>query len=144
MKHNERDNSPGRRHGDDSPEAAQKIMTATSLFGDKVYGNDGDLLGKITDFLLNIGNGRIQSVILEQDGFIGAGRRYFIIRLEALWLDTNRHAFILDQSRAEFETNPMFNEGSWPKITSRTRYSRSAKSTSRSAPRSIQLKRPVR
>jgi hypothetical protein len=64
--------------------------------------------------MLDIAQGKIEYVVLEYGGFLGIGEKYLAIPYQALTLDTERHAFILNQSTEVLENAPGFDKDHWP------------------------------
>lgn len=124
MLQNEDDNRTGMNHGGKRPNYPVKLLTASSLRGDKVVNEGGEALGNILDVMLNLNDGRIQYVIIAFGGFLGIGRKYFAVPFEELTIDTHRHAFILDQSRKSFEGRPGFDKDHWPESNAHNERSR--------------------
>lgn len=91
-----------------------KHLTASSIIGDKIFNSADEQLGEIKDIMLNIVDGTISYIVIETGGFLGMGQKYFAIPFEALLLDANRKAFILDQTKISLESLPGFDKGHWP------------------------------
>ena len=125
MLQNERDNETGRNHAGKQANSPVRLLTASSMRGDKVFNKQGEDLGQIMDIMVNLDEGRIQYIIIKFGGFMGMGEKYFAVPLEELTIDTERQAFILDQTRESFESNPGFDKDHWPESNShydRSRY----------------------
>jgi sporulation protein YlmC with PRC-barrel domain len=120
MEKNELDNSTGKNHTGNHANQPVRILTASSIIGDKVYNKTGDDLGKIMDIMLNVDEGNIEYVIIAFGGFMGMGQKYFAVPFEALVLDANLQAFIFDQNVASFENHPGFDKGHWPEANFHT------------------------
>jgi sporulation protein YlmC with PRC-barrel domain len=93
-------------------------LTASSITGDKIYNTIDEKLGDIKDLMINVHSGKIEYVIIEFGGFLGMGEKYFAVPYKALALDTERHAFILDQKREVLENAPGFDKDHWPETNS--------------------------
>lgn len=91
-----------------------KYLTATSIIGDKVHNNSEEKLGEIKDLMINIHSGEIEYVVIEFGGFLGIGEKYFAVPFQVLTLDTENHAFILNQKREVLENAPGFDKEHWP------------------------------
>lgn len=125
MLQNEMDNETGRNHAGKRANSPLRLLTASSMRGDKVFNPEGEELGKIMDFMINLDDGKIQYVIIKFGGFLGIAEKFFAIPFEDLAVDIKREAFILDQRKASFENNPGFDKDHWPESNShndRTRY----------------------
>jgi len=118
---NEIDNITGQNHEGNRANKPVRILTASSITGDKVLNNAGEDLGRITDIMLNLNEGNIEYVVIAFGGFLGINRKYFAVPFAALTIDTERHAFIFDQSKDSFERYPGFDKDHWPQANFHTR-----------------------
>lgn len=64
----------GRSGSAAGPEAGSDIVRANDLIGRSVIGADGEVLGRIDDFLLSLSGG-IEHLIVASGGFLGMGGR---------------------------------------------------------------------
>lgn len=95
-----------------------RVLTATSIIGDKVENNQGDDIGHIKDIMLNIHDGSIEYLIIEFGGFLGIGEKLFAVPFSALRLNASKKDFILDVDKKFLETAPGFNKDHWPETNS--------------------------
>jgi sporulation protein YlmC with PRC-barrel domain len=114
MKTMENDNVTGVNDSGKKANTPLKYLTATSLIGNKVFNNEDEALGDIKDIMVNVNDGTIEYMIIEFGGFLGIGEKLFAVPFRALVLDTNRHAFILNQKREVLENAPGFDKEHWP------------------------------
>jgi sporulation protein YlmC with PRC-barrel domain len=114
MKTMENDNITGVNDTGNRANTPLKYLTATTLIGNKVYNKEEEKLGDIKDIMMNVHDGKIEYMIIEFGGFLGIGEKLFAVPYKALTLDTNRHAFILDQRREVLENAPGFDKDHWP------------------------------
>lgn len=114
----ENDNTTGVNDGSKQANTPLKFLTASTITGNKVYNNQEEKLGEIKDLMLNIHSGKIEYVVIEFGGFLGIGEKYFAIPFKLLMLDTERHAFILNQKREVLEKAPGFDKEHWPQTNS--------------------------
>ena len=91
-----------------------KHLTASSILGDKIYNSGDEQLGEIKDIMLNVVDGTIAYIVIESGGFLGMGQKYFAIPFDALVLDPDRKAFILDQNKIALQNLPGFDKDHWP------------------------------
>ena len=73
-----------------------RLLTATSLIGDKIENKKGEHIGKIKDIMLNIHYETIEYVVIECGGFLGLGEELFAVPFTALELNRHTQDFILD------------------------------------------------
>jgi sporulation protein YlmC with PRC-barrel domain len=114
MKTMENDNITGVNDTGNKANTPLKYLSATTLIGNKVYNNEEEKLGDIKDIMVNVHDGKIEYMIIEFGGFLGIGEKLFAVPFRALELDTDRHAFILNQKREVLENAPGFDKDHWP------------------------------
>lgn len=91
-----------------------RIMAADTLEGDKVKNRAGEDLGTLEHIMLDVPSGRIAYGVLSFGGFLGMGDKLFAIPWQALELDTEDHAFILDTDVERLKQAPGFDKDHWP------------------------------
>jgi sporulation protein YlmC with PRC-barrel domain len=123
MNENDLDNTTGKNHTGHRANEPLRILTASSITGDKVFNPSGERLGKIFDIMLNLESGKIEYIIIAFGGFLGIGQKYFAIPFVALTIDPDKHAFIFNQSRKAFENHPGFNKHHWPEANFHSQFS---------------------
>ena len=114
-----------------------RLLTASSISGDKVFNPQGDHLGRIMDVMLNVTQGTVEYIVVEFGGVPGVKSKYFAIPFTKLTIDTEREAFIIDMSRESFEDSPGFDRNHWPEPNShwpRSWFDGSRSTTPRSEP----------
>ncbi|MGH7571844.1 MAG: PRC-barrel domain-containing protein [Gemmatimonadota bacterium] len=90
------------------------VLSASTLKGDKVVNSQGEDLGKVEDFMLDLENGRIRHAILSFGGFLGMGDKLFAIPPETMRVDTKNKCLVLDLDRGRLENAPGFDKNNWP------------------------------
>jgi sporulation protein YlmC with PRC-barrel domain len=95
-----------------------KILTATSLIGDRVENRQGEHLGRIKDIMLDVQRGNIAYVVLEYGGFMGVGEKLFAIPFIDLDLDQTQQKFMLDVDKEQLDRAPGFDKNHWPETNS--------------------------
>ncbi|MEO6550648.1 MAG: PRC-barrel domain-containing protein [Ferruginibacter sp.] len=96
------------------PNLPLKVLTATSIIGDKVHNRKGEHLGQIKEIMINVQEGSIEYFIIEFGGFLGIGEKLFAIPFKLLEVDPENQAFIFDQKRETLENAPGFDKEHWP------------------------------
>ncbi len=114
----ERDNLTGQNHEGKRANVPLRYLTATSILGDKVYNRSDEKLGDIKDIMVDIQSGKIAYVVVEFGGFLGIGEKYFAVPFELLEVDTEKQAFVLNQSKETLERAPGFDKEHWPQTNS--------------------------
>jgi len=114
----EKDNQSGENHSGSHPNTPVKYLTASSVIGDNIYSHLDEHLGEIKDLMIDIEHGTIDYVIIEFGGFMGIGKKYFAVPFRLMRVDSDRHAFILNKTRAALESAPGFDKDHWPDTNS--------------------------
>lgn len=91
-----------------------RLMTASTLEGDKVVNRQDETLGTISEIMLDVPAGRIAYAVMSSGGFLGMGDKLFAIPWGALTLDADRKCFILDAAKSRFKDAPGFDKDHWP------------------------------
>jgi sporulation protein YlmC with PRC-barrel domain len=95
-----------------------RVLSASTLAGDRVRNPEGEDLGKIEEIMLDYKNGRIAYAVLSFGGFMGLGNKLFAIPWNALELNTDEHKFILNVDKKKLENAPGFDKSDWPDMAS--------------------------
>ncbi len=90
-------------------------LSATSLKGNNVRNAQGDNLGKIEDFMLDTSSGKVSYAVVSFGGVFGIGDKLFAVPLQAMTTDTEKHEFVLNESKERLENAPGFDKDHWPK-----------------------------
>ena len=93
-----------------------RLMTASTLEGNRVINLQGETLGEIREIMLDVPRGRIAYAVMSSGGFLGLGDKLFALPFSALTLDTDRKCFILDAPKEKIETAPGFDKDHWPNM----------------------------
>src|SRR5258707_5026264 len=93
------------------------IMAAATLDGNKVITADGEHVGKISDIMLDVRNGRIAYAVLSEGGFLGMGSNLHAIPWRALTLDTGEKCFLIDITAQPLKDDSGFGTDHWPTTT---------------------------
>lgn len=91
-----------------------RMLSASTLTGDKVRSPQGEDLGKVEEFMLDLDEGRIAYVVLSMGGVLGMGDRLLAIPWAALRLQPEEHAFVLDVDRDLLKNAEGFSKDRWP------------------------------
>jgi sporulation protein YlmC with PRC-barrel domain len=90
------------------------VMAAATLDGNSVVSSDGEDVGRISDIMLDVRNGRIAYAVLSEGGFLGMGSNLHAIPWSALTLDTDDKRFVVDISAQRLKDDPGFDKDHWP------------------------------
>jgi len=91
-----------------------QVLSASTMIGNKILNPAGEQLGSIKELMIDPDDGFIIYAVLSFGGFLGLGDKLFAIPWEALTLDTENHAFILDVDKEALKNAPGFDKDHWP------------------------------
>lgn len=97
--------------------ATPRVLSATSVIGDRVRNSAGENLGKIEEVMLDLHAGRIAYAVLSFGGFLGLGDKLFAIPWQALRLDAENECFVLDVDKEVLKNAPGFDKNNWPEVS---------------------------
>jgi sporulation protein YlmC with PRC-barrel domain len=89
-------------------------LSASTLINDPVRNSEGDELGKIEDFMIDLDSGCIVYAVLSFGGFLGMGDKLFAIPWSSLRVDLEEKSFRLDIDKKTLEEAPGFDKDQWP------------------------------
>jgi len=92
----------------------RRVLSASTLTGDRVVNAAGEDLGKIDEMMIDTLTGRVAYAVLSFGGFLGMGDKLFAIPWDRLSLDEDNKRFILNVDRAKLERAPGFDKDNWP------------------------------
>ena len=110
----EKDNLTGKNHENPNVNRPLKVLTATSIIGDKVENTEGEKVGKIKDLMIDLSSGKIDYVVLEVGGFLGINDKLFAIPFSAFKPNPHNQDFKLDVKKDFLEKAPGFDPNHWP------------------------------
>jgi sporulation protein YlmC with PRC-barrel domain len=88
------------------------LSAATSFFARTVVGADGEVLGSISDLMLDLERGRVAYAVVATGGIVGIGERLFAVPWSAL--RPLGEQFLLECKRAVLDSAPAFDRDHWP------------------------------
>jgi len=92
------------------------LMGADTLLGNDVYNKDGEDLGDIKEFMIDMASGRVEYAVLSFGGVLGLGDKLFAVPWAALTLDTANKRFTLDVPKSTLDGAPGFDKDRWPSM----------------------------
>jgi hypothetical protein len=96
------------------------LMGAHTLLGNDVCNKDGQDLGDIKEFMIDMASGRVAYAVLSFGGLLGMGDKLFAVPWAALALDTLNKRFRLDIQKETLKDAPGFDKDHWPSMSDRT------------------------
>ncbi|MCA1769594.1 MAG: PRC-barrel domain-containing protein [Halomonas sp.] len=101
-------------------EVGATLLSASTITGDDVYNMQDENLGKITDIMLDISEGKIRYAVLASGGFLGLGDRLFAVPWKSLRQDNEHKRFLLDVDLERLKNAPGFDKDQWPNMADTT------------------------
>lgn len=98
----------------------RRVLSASTLAGDRVRNSAGEDLGKVEEIMIDIPSGRVAYAVLSFGGFLGMGSKLFAVPWNALTVDENNHEFVMNVDKAALENAPGFDKDNWPDMADPT------------------------
>jgi hypothetical protein len=89
-------------------------MGSDTLMANQVYNRQGEGLGDIQDFMIDMATGQIGHAVLAFGQVQGLDDKLFAVPWSALALDTGNRRFTLDKCRQALQEAPHFVKDAWP------------------------------
>ena len=96
------------------------LMGADTLLGNDVYNEDGESLGDIKEFMIDMASGKVAYAVLSFGGVMGLGDKLFAVPWAAMVLDTVNKRFTLNVPQATLKDAPGFDKDRWPSMSDST------------------------
>jgi sporulation protein YlmC with PRC-barrel domain len=96
------------------------LMGANTLLGNDVYNKDGEKLGDVKEFMVDMASGRVAYAVLSFGGLLGLGDKLFAVPWAALSLDTVNKRFSLNVPKGVLKDAPGFDKERWPAMSDKT------------------------
>lgn len=113
-----RDNFGMYSNSDSGPGPA--LMGANTLLGNDVYNKDGEDLGDIKEFMIDMASGKVAYAVLSFGGVLGMGDKLFAVPWAAMSLDTENKRFTLNVPKVALKDAPGFSKDRWPTMSDKT------------------------
>lgn len=104
-------------YADNTSGPGPALMGADTLLGNDVYNKQGDDLGDIKEFMIDMASGRVAYAVLSFGGLLGMGDKLFAVPWSALALDTENKRFTLDVTKESLKDAPGFDKDRWPAMS---------------------------
>ena len=77
----------------------RRVLSASTISGDKVVNAAGDKLGDIKELMIDLPYGRIAYAVLSFGGFLGVGEKLFAVPWNALTVDEDEKQLLLNADK---------------------------------------------
>ncbi len=94
------------------------LLSMGTLGDNRVISPREESLGKIEDFIIDIEPGQVAYAILSFGRALSVGDRLFAVPWNAMDLNTDKHAFVLNVEKDVLMSAPGFERDSWPDMSS--------------------------
>ena len=92
----------------------RRILSASTISGDKVVNPAGEKLGEIKELMIDLPSGRIAYAVLSFGGFLGMGETLFAVPWNALTVDEDQKQIVLNADKEQLKNAPGFDKDDWP------------------------------
>jgi PRC-barrel domain len=92
----------------------RRVLSASTLAGDKVRNAAYEDLGRIHAIMIEIPSGCVAYAVLSLGSIRGMGDKLFAVPWNALRVDEGEKCFVLDVDRRTLESAPGFDKNDWP------------------------------
>jgi sporulation protein YlmC with PRC-barrel domain len=103
------------------PEDGQKILAAqtfraSKLDGMNVRNMEGEVLGSVSDLVVDVKTGKVQYVAMSVGDFLGLGGKLLAVPFAEFKFDhgQDEQFFVLDMSKEKIAAAPGFDKDAWP------------------------------
>jgi sporulation protein YlmC with PRC-barrel domain len=100
-------------------EMEQKVSDAnkaSKLTGMEVRNKQNEKIGKISDIVIDLKNGRVAYAVLSAGGTLGAGGKNVAVPIQALTVEKGKKDLLLDMDKQQLKDAPGFAKNDWPPL----------------------------
>lgn len=94
-------------------------LTAKTLIGDYIANPQGEKLGKVEDFMLDLESGRVAYIVVSYGSLSNLKDKLFAVPWKAFQLDAQRHRLVLDIDENVLKNAEGFDQANWPNTVDR-------------------------
>lgn len=91
----------------------ERVTAANALEADDIVNRQGEKLGKLSEVMLNVHNGRIAYAVMSSADFRDAGDGLLVVPWDVLALDPVTRRLVLDLDRQAIERAPRVHQDHW-------------------------------
>src|SRR5690348_4501619 len=92
----------------------RRVMSGSSLTGDRVKNPEGEDLGKVDEIMIDVPTGRVAYAVVSFGGVLGMGTKLFAIPWTSFTLDEDNKCFLLNVPKDRLKAAPGFDKDNWP------------------------------
>ena len=98
----------------------RRVLSASTLAGDKVRNPAGEDLGKVDELMIDIPSGKVAYAVVSFGGILRMGNKLFAVPWNVLTIDEDEKCFVLDIDKQTLESAPGFDKDNWPDMADTT------------------------
>jgi hypothetical protein len=84
------------------------LIASDKVEGTSVYGDDGEKLGSIHNFMVDKRSGQVEYAVLKFGGVMGVGSDFYPLPWDALTYETDKGGYVVDIDKDELEKAPHY------------------------------------
>jgi sporulation protein YlmC with PRC-barrel domain len=90
------------------------LIASNKVEGTAVYGEDGEKLGSIYNFMVDKVSGQVEYAVLQFGGVFGLGSDYYPLPWDKLTYDTEQGGYVVDVDKETLEAAPRYGADEQP------------------------------
>lgn len=92
----------------------RSVLSAGSLTSDPVKNASGDKIADVKEIMVDLRDGNVAYVVVAYGGLMGMGEKLFAVPWDAVRVDQEDKAIVLDLDEEVLKTAPGFDPQHWP------------------------------
>lgn len=112
---------PDRRdamNNDVATDETSRLIASNKVEGTAVYGQDGEKLGHVYNFMVDKRAGKVEYAVLGFGGLFGMGENYHPLPWDTLTYDTSKGGYVVNLTRDRLQGGPSYRAGEEPNYDS--------------------------
>ncbi|ATY30742.1 PRC-barrel domain-containing protein [Sphingomonas psychrotolerans] len=90
------------------------LIASNKVEGTAVYGEDGEKLGSIYNFMVDKISGQVEYAVLQFGGIFGVGSDYYPLPWDKLTYDVEQGGYVVDVDKETLEAAPRYGADAQP------------------------------
>lgn len=96
-----------------------RLEKTSAALNKEIKNNQGEKLGTLEDFAIDVDHHRIAYAVIEVGGFLGIGEKYTAVPFDSFKLQDDQKQLVLNVDRDRLKNAPSFEKDNWPDMASR-------------------------
>ncbi len=85
-----------------------RLIASNKVEGTTVYGQDGDKLGTVHNFMVDKQSGKVEYAVLSFGGLFGMGENHHPLPWNTLTYDTGKGGYVVNVTKQQLEGGPSY------------------------------------